>query len=541
MKKLIGTSIALLISFVFAEQLLAYQYQWDRISIPYNIANPAVAVYQENVYLVGGRTEMSHWSPCSNQIWKFDPKVSTWQEMGGQLPYGMYTRGKVVVAGDKLIISPCEGPSLQGGWGSRQKIVEYDFINDLAVEVENAVYPNVVWAVNFGSFNINGENRIYSFGGWSGNPLDEIYSYHVNSGTLELIETAHLCGSRSIPLVGYDLSGKAYLFGGNSAPTLTVEVFDPVTETISYLGNILPEEILGDDSFAWTASTGEIFIAKSNPNHKIYIFDPRYNTFAEASFSLPAPTDGFKLMFGAYDYATGSIYVVESKKWDGTNQFDSHIWMGTIAEPPVPDIEVSPLSHDFGNVELGTSTTLVATISNVGTGDLTVSSIALETDFPITSAPSVAIVVGPGETKDVEITYTPSSLGYNSAVLKITSDDPDEPVVEVMLSAVGITTPSPPSEQIANILSFFDTSIADTTLEGRGPGKSAKKRLKALRNMIKAAGDFIEEELLEDACQQLMDVSTRMDGQYKPPDFVKGESVEELETMVQSLLTSLGC
>ena len=59
--------------------------------------------------------------------------------------------------------------------------------------------------------------------------------------------------------------------------------------------------------------------------------------------------------------------------------------------------------------------------------------------------------------------------------------------------------------------------------------------------MIEAAGDLIEDKLFEEACQQLLDVFKRIDGQPKPPDFVTGKAVPELATMVQDLMVSLGC
>ncbi len=234
--------------------------------------------------------------------------------------------------------------------------------------------------------------------------------------------------------------------------------------------------------------------------------------------------------------------------WDATSSGfpagDSRLNLydfSAVCEPPEPNIAVSPLSHDFGDVELGTSSTVVVTISNVGNGELTVSGIGLQTDFAITSVPPASIVIGPSETVDVEITYTPTVLGRNSAVLKITSDDPDEPVVEVQLSAVGVEIPPPPSEQIANILAFFDTSVDDGTLAGDGPVNSAEKRLNALRNMLEAAGDLIENDLFEVACQQLIDIYKKTDGQPKPPDFVKGDAAPELASMIVELRGSLGC
>lgn len=216
--------------------------------------------------------------------------------------------------------------------------------------------------------------------------------------------------------------------------------------------------------------------------------------------------------------------------------------LALVSEPPEPNIVVFPLSHDFGDVELGTSSTLIVTISNLGNCNLNISGIALETDFAITSVPPSSIVVEPNDTVDVEITYTPTVLGYNSAILKITSDDPDEAVVEVQLGAVGIEIPPPPSEQITNILAFFDESVENGTLEGRGclPGVAAF-RLRALRCMIKAASDLIEGQWYELACGQLRLIYWRCDGQPWPPDFVKGEAVLELANMIKNIMTSLGC
>lgn len=278
-----------------------------------------------------------------------------------------------------------------------------------------------------------------------------------------------------------------------------------------------------------------------NQNTKFFI-DGRLNATDSSTITTDFENNDLPLRIGHtnsfWDYFYGSI--------DEVRIYDRALSESEIGElaaecPPEPDIEVSPLIYDFGNVEIGLSETMIVTISNVGNCDLNVSGIALETDFAITSAPAAAIVVEPSQTVDVEITYTPTVIGDNSAVLKITSNDPDEPVVEVQLSAAGVEIPPPPSEQIANILAFFDTSVNDGSLVGDGPGNSAEKRLNALRNMVEAAGDLIDNELSEEACQQLLDVYRRMDDQPKPPDFVTGEAVPELASKIQDLMTSLGC
>jgi hypothetical protein len=93
---------------------------------------------------------------------------------------------------------------------------------------------------------------------------------------------------------------------------------------------------------------------------------------------------------------------------------------------------------------------------------------------------------------------------------------------------------------VADILSFFDASVADGTLYGAGPGKSAKGRLNALRNMIEAAGDLLDTGLSEEACKKLMNAHKHCDGEPRPPDFITGPAASTLASMILDLIESLG-
>jgi hypothetical protein len=211
----------------------------------------------------------------------------------------------------------------------------------------------------------------------------------------------------------------------------------------------------------------------------------------------------------------------------------------------IPDIDVLPLTYDFGDIEEGSSSTAIVTVSNVGCAALTVNDIIFPTgsssDFSITSVPTTPVVIPPEGTADIEITYTPSVIGITSTVLNIISDDPDEGLVEVELSGTGVEVELPPLEQIQNMLDFFDASVSEGTLVGHGPGRSAEGRRYALRNMIIAAGDLIREGATENACEQLLDIYNRMDGLPKPPDFVSGEAASTLADMILDLRTDMGC
>jgi endoglucanase len=210
------------------------------------------------------------------------------------------------------------------------------------------------------------------------------------------------------------------------------------------------------------------------------------------------------------------------------------------------DIQVSPLSHNFGEVELGQPRTFTVSISNKGCGPLTLSSVSLKTDFAITSFLSSSAAIQPNEDVNLEITYTPTILGNNSAVLQISSNDADKPVVEVPLSATGVLTLLTPAQQIAAILAFFDNSVEQGKLQGMWYGCSKWRyyddfQLKLLRCMIKAASYSIERGWNRQACDQLKYIYGCCDGQKMPPDLVKGAAVEELAGMIQQLMQTLGC
>jgi len=221
------------------------------------------------------------------------------------------------------------------------------------------------------------------------------------------------------------------------------------------------------------------------------------------------------------------------------------LFFGTCSVYAVGDIEVAPFDYDFGNIDIGTSVSTLVHVSNVGDSSLTVEDITFQagssTDFANTSTMFLPRTIGPRFSFDVEITFTPSTAGLSSAVLEITSSDPCEPVVLVALSGTSVGGSATPMEQIDGILDSVETSIADGSLVGSGPGKSAKGRLKALVNMLKHARNLIEAESFEEACQQLQSAYAHTDGQNRPPDFVAGDAAADLAAQIQELIETLGC
>lgn len=111
----------------------------------------------------------------------------------------------------------------------------------------------------------------------------------------------------------------------------------------------------------------------------------------------------------------------------------------------VPDIQIKDgatpyacgaLTKNIGQVEQGDSNTTTFIIENTGTGNLNVTNITSNNgDFTV--APTL-FSVPPSGTQTIVVTYTPTSIGSESATVTITSDDPDEATCTVTVDAQGI-------------------------------------------------------------------------------------------------------
>ena len=101
-----------------------------------------------------------------------------------------------------------------------------------------------------------------------------------------------------------------------------------------------------------------------------------------------------------------------------------------------PDISVAQTSLDFGSIKVGKKATKTLKITNGGSGDLWITLSGLEgTDFSIQGSSSVTIKSKKSYT--VKVLFTPKSAGPKTATLKITSNDPDTPTIDISLSGTG--------------------------------------------------------------------------------------------------------
>jgi probable HAF family extracellular repeat protein len=205
---------------------------------------------------------------------------------------------------------------------------------------------------------------------------------------------------------------------------------------------------------------------------------------------------------------------------------------------------VSPTSYSFGDVKVGTAQSTIVTVSNTQGYPVSITSLAFDAAsapaYSLRSPPALPALVGANQTLDLQVDFAPGTAGPFSAALVVQSDDPLQPATRVVLSGNGVAAETP-ADELADVIAFFDSSVADGTLVGSGPGGSAAGRLNALRNMLKAAGDLIARGEIGLACSQLLDAYRRVDGASPPPDFAAGPSAATLRDDIVAIRKALLC
>ena len=109
---------------------------------------------------------------------------------------------------------------------------------------------------------------------------------------------------------------------------------------------------------------------------------------------------------------------------------------------PKPAISVAPTSHDFGTVYVNTdSAPLTLTVRNTGCMDLVVGTCALTganvDQFRIQNDGVSGQTLIPNASATLQVVFRPTSSGSKSAILRIPSNDPNNPTVSVNLAGTG--------------------------------------------------------------------------------------------------------
>jgi hypothetical protein len=109
-----------------------------------------------------------------------------------------------------------------------------------------------------------------------------------------------------------------------------------------------------------------------------------------------------------------------------------------------PVISVSPTSHDFGSIDAGSSSSSKTFIvSNTGNADLVIGTISItgtnSSEFSKQNDTCSNKTITSSGTCTIELVFTPTSEGLNSANIEIPSNDSDTPILHVPLSGDGVS------------------------------------------------------------------------------------------------------
>ncbi|MFH2053237.1 MAG: S8 family serine peptidase [bacterium] len=183
---------------------------------------------------------------------------------------------------------------------------------------------------------------------------------------------------------------------------------------------------------------------------------PQWVTVAPASGTVWAPGstaldvtfDASGLVGGVYD---GMIRILSNDPDEPETQIPVQL-----SVTGAPDILVTPLAYDFGDLFLGATPSTTVMVRNTGTDLLTVSGITI--DDPAFTADQASFVLAPGASQPVNVTFAPTVAQPYSATMTVTSDAPNDPVVLVSLSGQGLVPPD---------FSVTPTSLTSDLLTGQ--------------------------------------------------------------------------
>jgi hypothetical protein len=108
------------------------------------------------------------------------------------------------------------------------------------------------------------------------------------------------------------------------------------------------------------------------------------------------------------------------------------------AQGPGPDILVTPPQLVYGTLSIGDEEQQVFSVQNIGEATLHVENVVIKSGlgFSVTAAETV-FDLEPGDSRDVEVTFTPMGAHENYGEVAVFSDDSDQPEANVGLLGYG--------------------------------------------------------------------------------------------------------
>ncbi len=147
---------------------------------------------------------------------------------------------------------------------------------------------------------------------------------------------------------------------------------------------------------------------------------------------------------------TGSLSIT-------SNATDPSVVVGINATATLSTLAATPASFSFGNVAVGSDTTQTIRLENIGTSQVTISSITPSVSGVAVSGVTLPVGLAPGTSATVTAAYKPSGAGSVAGKITVTSNAVGSPtVINLSATAAAATVRLTPS---ATSLSFGDVTL----------------------------------------------------------------------------------
>ena len=209
---------------------------------------------------------------------------------------------------------------------------------------------------------------------------------------------------------------------------------------IPSISGISPDQVLNGQTSATitveVVSTGRITRVwaivhspefSNNPDNPITDLPSFDLTWNDQNQRYEGTYNGFTAM-GTYTvtvYAMNETMIISLPKTTKIEQ---------ITQANAPDISVTPLTYDFGNVRVKKSKAGSFKVQNNGKANLTIAALIIGADSSMFTVAGGSKTIKPGKFSTIKVTFKPISTGSKQATLRITSNDPDTPITNIPLS-----------------------------------------------------------------------------------------------------------
>jgi len=264
--------------------------------------------------------------------------------------------------------------------------------------------------------------------------------YRIDAATGTAVFTASTGLSR-LEAIAFDTSDVLYGISSSNGNLYTIDPTTGNTNLIGFSGFFKGLSFDPTDGSLW---------ASERFNDELYTIDPSTGsaTLVGKIGAGGSPDLHFDVAGNLYATQGGGFGVnnlISIDKSTGAGTVIGEIGFSSVsglAFHPAPiegrHIRVIPDSINY-LVEVGDTTSKTVTMSNIGTDDLTVSSI---TDpgapFSLSGLPSLPVVIPSGSSETFEVAFSPTDTVMFNASIAITSDDPDDPTKNVALNGEGV-------------------------------------------------------------------------------------------------------